>query len=55
MHATDLVCSLPFSFQKSILIEPSSQKEIALNLSLMKESYLRLDFIHERKKMIIPI
>jgi hypothetical protein len=53
--ATDLVCSFPFSFKKAILIEPSSQKEIALNLSLLKESYLRLDFIHERTKMIIQI
>ncbi len=53
--ANDLVCSLPFSFKKAILIEPSTKKDIALNLSYLKEGYFRLDFIHERKKMIIQI
>ena len=53
--ANDLVCSLPFSFKKAILIEPSTQKDIALNFSDLKEGYFRLDFIHQKKKMIIQI
>ncbi len=31
------------------------QKEMTLNFSYLKDAYFRLDFIQERKKMIIQI
>ncbi|HAI68861.1 MAG TPA: hypothetical protein DCM38_05405 [Gammaproteobacteria bacterium] len=51
--ANELICSLPFSFDKTILIEPSTKKDIMLNLPYLENAHLRLDFICDKTKMII--
>jgi len=49
------VSYLPKVFEKTILIEPSNQKTVKLIFSEPDNGYLKLDFLGERKRVIIQI
>jgi hypothetical protein len=55
--ADDSVCYLPWQFAKTILIEPATRKEVSINFQEVESRgtlpFIRLDFVQERKKVII--
>jgi hypothetical protein len=55
--ADDSVCYLPWQFAKTILIEPATRKEVSISFQEVESSgtlpFIRLDFVQERKKVII--